>query len=67
VESNRSDEEMETEEEKEGNVSAQVTEREQGTASQETEAGEKEANVEAQATETVQKEASMEKEANVEA
>ena len=48
LESNRSDEEMEIEEEKEGNVEAQVTEREQGTASQETEAGEKEENVEAQ-------------------
>ncbi|KTF78193.1 hypothetical protein cypCar_00045488, partial [Cyprinus carpio] len=37
VESNRSDEEMEIEKEKEGNVEAQVTEREQGTASQEKE------------------------------
>ncbi|ROL47723.1 hypothetical protein DPX16_16095 [Anabarilius grahami] len=53
VESNRSDEEMEIEEEKEGNVEAQVTEREQGKASQETKADEKVENVEAQATETV--------------
>ncbi len=54
MESNRSDDEMETEDvEKEGNVEAQATETVQGTASQETEDVEKEGNVETHATETV--------------
>ncbi len=73
MKSNRSDDEMETEDgEKEGNVEAHATETVQGTASQETEDGEKEGNVEAHATETVQGTASQEtedgeKEGNVEA
>ncbi|KAL1249313.1 hypothetical protein QQF64_020318 [Cirrhinus molitorella] len=54
VESNRSDVEIETEEEeKEGNIEAQVTKAVQGTASQEMEEGEKEGNAEAQFEENV--------------